>query len=293
MTTEQSVRYTIDDELWESFTVEEVNKQINRLCATGQFRAPNNGDPFVVRLSQLAIMGSCEAGIAERDQLIKDGHPLVSKPQDVQCFYEFSFDDGNLTITTLMRQRRRGSLNWTTQQREEHDRVVAEKLWDEHIERIWWERDFVCIRCQLPPAEYEEWGEIGRIAADVVVILLQDRTANKVEVQPRTRPKLNLNFLQRRPQTPNDENAREILLTIPRRVYKGTSRQGGNGHAHKRMHYRAEHVRQQPCGPRSAPSYREIVIAGMWINATDIPPTERGTPITRNYRFKAVRATTN
>jgi hypothetical protein len=270
------------------FTVEEVKKQINRLCATGRFRAPNNGDPFVVRLSQLAIMGGSSEGIAERDQMTKDGHPLVSKPQDRQCFYEFGFDGDTVTATTMVRRRRLGSLNWTTQQREEHDRVVAEKLRDYHVERIWWEREFVCVRGQLPSAEYEELGEIGRIAANVVVILLQDRTANKIEVQPRTRPKLKLNFLQRRPQTPHDESAREILLTIPRRVYKATSRQGGNGHAHKRMHYRAEHVRQQPYGPRSAPSYREIVIAGTWINATDISPADRGTPITRNYRFKAV-----
>jgi hypothetical protein len=287
MTTEQAVRYTIDDELWESFTVEEVNKQINRLCATGRFRAPNNGDPFVVRLSLYAILGGNEACIVECDK-------LMSQNGEGHCFYEFSFDDGNLTITAVVRWRRLGSLNWTMQQREEYESAVVQAIMrDYHVERIWWERDFVCVRYQLPSAEYDAFGEIGCMAANVVVILLQDRTANKIEVQPRTRPKLKLNFLQRRPPAPNDENARDIILTIPRRVYKGASRQGGNGHAHKRMHYRAEHVRQQPYGPRSAPSYREIVIAGTWINATDIPPAERGTPITRNYRFKAVRATIN
>jgi hypothetical protein len=283
LTTEQAVRYTIDDELWESFTVEEVNKQIKRLRETGRFRPPNNGDPFMVRLSQLAIMGGTEAGIAG----IQNG--------DGQCFYEFGFDDGNLTITSLVRRRRLGSLNWATQQRQDYESGVVQAFMREcqyHVERIWWERDFVCIRCQLPTAEYDDWWKIGWTAASVVVILLQDRTSNKIEVQPRTRPKLKLNFLQRRPQAPNDESAREIILTIPRRVYKGTSGTA-KAHARPRMHYRAEHVRRQPCGPRSAPSYREIVIAGMWINATDIPPGERGTPITRNYRFKAIRATTN
>jgi hypothetical protein len=44
------------------------------------------------------------------------------------------------------------------------------------------------------------------------------------------------------------------------------------------MHYRAEHVRQQPYGPRSAPQYREVVIEGTWINAADAEP---GTPIIR------------
>ena len=91
------------------------------------------------------------------------------------------------------------------------------------------------------------------MAANVVVILLQDRTANKIEIEPSRRPKLNLKFLQRRPQIPNNENAREILLTIPRRVYTKTSGKAGKSHAPPRMHYRAEHVRQQPYGPRSAP----------------------------------------
>jgi hypothetical protein len=60
MTTEQavSVRYTIDDELWESFTVEQVTKQIKRLRETDRFREPNNGDPFVVRVSRFRV-GRC------------------------------------------------------------------------------------------------------------------------------------------------------------------------------------------------------------------------------------------
>ena len=41
MTTGQAtaVRYTIDDELWESFTVEQVRKQIAGLCETAILRA--------------------------------------------------------------------------------------------------------------------------------------------------------------------------------------------------------------------------------------------------------------
>jgi hypothetical protein len=120
----------------------------------------------------------------------------------------------------------------------------------------------------------------------VVVILLQDRTANKIVIAPSKRPKLNLKVFQRPFKIPNNENAREILLTISRRVYPRTSGKVGKAHGPHRMHYRAEHVRQQPYGPRSAPSYREIVIAGTWINASDVSPAERGTPITRNYRFK-------
>src|ERR1019366_787940 len=110
------------------------------------------------------------------------------------------------------------------------------------------------------------------------------RTAHKVEIEPSTRPKLKLKFLQRRPEIPDAENFREIVLTIPRRVYTG---EHGGTHASPRMHYRAEHVRQQPYGPRSAPLYREIVIEGTWINASDIDPADLGTPIRRNYKLKA------
>ena len=45
------------------------------------------------------------------------------------------------------------------------------------------------------------------------------------------------------------------------------------------MHFRAEHTRQQPYGPRKSPSYRQIVIEGTWINAADVDVSELGTPI--------------
>jgi hypothetical protein len=234
-------------------------------------------------------------GAVKEDCIIvsPEGYPILPNNRNWQQFYDFSFDGGTLTVTLLARFRQLGSLNWTTEQRQDHERELARGVGDKTVERIWWERDYICIRCQVPRAESEENRRIAWMAADIVVILLQDRTANKIEVQPNTRPKLSLKFLQRRPQAPYDESAHEIYLTIPRRVYKGTSGKGGGPHAHKRMHYRAEHVRQQPYGPRSAPSYREIVIAGTWINASDIPPAERGTPIARNYRVKAIRAKTN
>ena len=97
-----AVRYTIDDELWKSFTVEQVNKQIGLLRETGRFRPPNNGDPFVVRVSQYALMGD-PAFIAQRDLLVKQGHPNVSRTEDAQCFYDFSFDGDTRTITVASR----------------------------------------------------------------------------------------------------------------------------------------------------------------------------------------------
>jgi hypothetical protein len=189
----------------------------------------------------------------------------------------------------VTRLRVPGSLNWT-QRREEYERKLAEVLWKEDVIQIWWEKDYVCTRCRVPQDECEEYFEkFFEIAFNVVVILLQDRTANKIEITSTKKPRLNLPFIKRRPQIPDNENFSEIVLTIPRRVYKKTSGGTTKPHGPHRMHYRAEHVRRQRIGPRSAPSYKEIVIAGTWINASDVSPAERGTPITRNYRFKAVR----
>ena len=289
-TTGQSppVRYEIDDELWESFTVEQVTKQIGLLRETGRFREPNNGAPFVVRVSQYALMGD-PASIAQRDILVKQGHPNVSRTEDAQCFYDFSFDGDTVSTTVVSRLRLPGSLNWKPQQRGEYERKIADVLlWKEEIIRMWWEKDYVCVRCQVPQDECEEHPAIAWMAANVVVILLQDRTANKIEIEPKRSKTLNLNFIKRCPKIPDSENAHEIVLTIPRRVYK--SEKTGKPHGPHRMHYRAEHVRRQQIGPRSAPKYREIVIAGTWINADDISPADLGTPITRRYyRFEALR----
>jgi hypothetical protein len=300
-----AVRYAIDDELWQSFTVEQVTKQIGLLRETGRFREPNNGDPFVVRLSYYALVGDLavsdnadqllaispiivtvsSGSIVDRDILTKQGR--VPNTQNSQRFYDFSFDGDTLTITLLTRLRRPGSLTWTTQQRQDGERLLAESLRDKAVDRIWWERDYVCVRCQIPQAEWEECREIGWMAAHAVSILLQDRRVNKIEIEPKERSKLRLNFLKRRPQIPNSENLPEVVLTIPRCVYPKTSGKTGKPHGPHRMHYRSEHIRRQQIGPRSAPSYKEVVIPGTWVNASDVSPEERGTPITRNYRFKA------
>jgi hypothetical protein len=276
-----AVRYTIDDELWQSFTIEQVTKQIERLRATGRFRSPNNGGAFVVRVSCYALA----------DPAVQ-GNPVVPNNQkNLHQFYDFGITGNTLSATHLARFRRPGSLKWTTRQRQDHERAMAEGMKDRAVERIWWEKDYICVRSWLPPTEFQEYEGVAIMAADVVVILLQDRTANKIEIAPSKRPTLDLKFLNRRPQIPNSENLLEIVLTIPRCVYPKTSGKTGKPHGPHRMHYRAEHVRQQPYGSRSATSYKEIVIAGMWINANDIPPAERGTPLTRNYRFKAAPKT--
>jgi hypothetical protein len=78
------VRFAIDDDLWRSFTVEQVTKQIGRLRETGRFWSPNHGSPFVVRVSQYALMGGNPMDITQRDTWVQQGHPNVSRTEDAQ-----------------------------------------------------------------------------------------------------------------------------------------------------------------------------------------------------------------
>jgi hypothetical protein len=80
------VRYTITDELWESFTIEQVNKQIARLRETGRFRPPNNGGPFTVRLSNYAIVGDPERFQMEDSWSTENGVPVRRNDSENQSF---------------------------------------------------------------------------------------------------------------------------------------------------------------------------------------------------------------
>ena len=102
-----TVRYAIDDELWESFTIEQVTKQIGRLRETGGFWAPNDGGPFVVRVSYYALMGDLDVSnntdhlleispvivsSRDRDILDKQGPRTIPNTQNSERFFDFSFD---------------------------------------------------------------------------------------------------------------------------------------------------------------------------------------------------------
>jgi hypothetical protein len=139
---------------------------------------------------------------------------------------------------------------------------------------MWWERDgWICDQVDYAsiicgsPDEYH-----ARCALELLVVILHDRNTLKVEARPRLRS----NHLKRfglNKQQP--EGVQEITLYCPSHF---STADGDGTHARPRMHYRAEHLRNQPYGPRSNPTYREIVIEAQWINAADVDPSELGTP---------------
>jgi hypothetical protein len=138
----------------------------------------------------------------------------------------------------------------------------------------WWDGDEVYSRLPLLPTtdDFKLLSEKSSVyARDLLACLLYDRSIHRVESEPRNQP-------MRRRQLFNpdaEQSVQKITMYVPRRV--STADRGGT-HASPKMHFRAEHTRQQPYGPRKSPSYREIVIAGKWINAADIDPSELGTP---------------
>jgi hypothetical protein len=69
-------------------------------------------------------------------------------------------------------------------------------------------------------------------------------------------------------------------MYCPRRI---SAADHGGTHASPRMHYRAEHLRQQAHGPNRA-LRKEIVIEAQWINAVEEPPSEAPA---RCYRLRA------
>lgn len=118
------------------------------------------------------------------------------------------------------------------------------------------------------------------MSALVLVILLHDRSVDKVEVEGAKRHKLGIGS-KKRIGVPK---VREITLYVPRRIYSEGSK--GGTHASPRAHYRAEHTRMQPYGPRGSGQYREITIAAMWVNAE--PDEFTGTRIKpRSYKLVA------
>jgi hypothetical protein len=135
--------------------------------------------------------------------------------------------------------------------------------------RTWWERGgWLCDQVDYVPSdELVPDAELARRALELLVVILHDRNTLKVEAQRRSRSN-KLKRLGLDKQQPAD--LQEITLYCPRHF---STADGEGTHARPRMHYRAEHTRQQAHGPRSS-LRKEIVIAAQWINAADVHPVE-------------------
>jgi hypothetical protein len=260
--------YHITDELWDAYSQEQLALQVERLKSTGRYRLPSS---FTVRLlfETVVDMGKFRARNPD----------YVERANGLNSYFEFRFVADKLVgIDQLMHYHRPSkSAEYKLRMLElytDPSNIRQPELTDIGAIAAWWEGDDVYSRLPLLPTtdDFKLLSEISSVhARDMLACLLYDRSVRRVESEPRNQPMrqrqlFNLNA---------EQSVQKITMYVPRRV--STAANGGT-HASPHMHFRAEHTRQQPYGPRKSPSYREIVIAGKWINAADIDPSELGTP---------------
>ena len=214
------------------------------MIETGRWLLPNSGGRFVVRLSIQALRD-----IFEKDAL------TVPDAINAQLLYDFEFAGNDFVDTTVVFKKRYSNCPRDEKQRalEEFARQTSGAFSDNTDKSRavfasapkWWEDEWMCFRLHSFMGDRNP--ETREAARDVLIIALQDRNVEKVEAEPRKPSKLcKLGIGKRRNEDP-PKDAPEITLYCPRHV--STADHGGT-HASPRMHFRAEHVRKQPYGPR-------------------------------------------
>jgi hypothetical protein len=270
--TEPKVLYYITRELASAYSKEQLALQVERLKATGRWHPPS-GD-FTIRTN---MPGDAHVIHLDDDRPLPDGC-TVFDPTERQSFCDYVMDGETFVRAVhLERGRYPGLTPRTKQGLLKGSCGPGNQPWpfyDYSTRRMWWERDgWICDQVDYAsiicgsPDEYH-----ARCALELLVVILHDRNTLKVE----TRPPLRSNHLKRfglNKQQP--EGVQEITLYCPGHF---STADGDGTHARPRMRYRAEHLRNQPYGPRNNPTYREIVIEAQWINAADVDPSELGTP---------------
>lgn len=253
------LRYSVDVTLAESFTGEQIAAQKARMEATGRWIPPNSGQPFTIRFEQQADTHVTKTGTTIKRVTYLDLH-----------YYDDNSFVPMLSSRNLIRGLRDG------------EKREMMKVLPAGAVRGWWERDWAWFIEAFREPKQEpgvmSTPEFAGYSFDMLVIILQDRATRKIEVEPRSMARMQrAGLVDSRPII-----EKEIALYCPRRV--STADHGGT-HASPHFHYRAEHRRQQPCGPGRA-QRKEITIAAQFINAEDIDPAQLGEPVFKRYKIR-------
>jgi len=265
---EASVRYYITAELWDSFSEEQIKLQTERLMETDRWRLPNNGAAFTMRVSLEDGVECCSDRLPEGTE--------VFKAAQLQQFIDFEMDgDRVLRITHVVRRQYPGL---SADQKQEMLRFPIVKRNPEIYRKAtligWWEQGgWLSERGELVGAIRLELAIYARTVLEMLVVILQDRSVQRINVEPRdpSAKWKRLGLAKGRP----DIHVQDVTLHCPRRIY--TAEHGGT-HASPRMHYRAEHLRMQAYGG-GRKLRREVTIAAQWINAAEVNPSEFDIPI--------------
>jgi len=300
-------RFHITDDLWNSFTVESVNRSMEALHKRGEIKFPRQ---FTVRASYKVLTQDIEdfheKWLEDWKRRFPDeptpDHDLRDEegPYAAQNFYDFHFDfdaAGNGVEIGITQTIKVHKPEIPLAYREKFKDGLAEAIMRIHpdckpheiIKRQWWEKDWSCTECFVIGPELNEWVETGvaKLAAWMLIVCLHERTVQKVEVEPTRVPQSRIakKLAARRGESVTDD-APETILYVPVRVYE----KGNGTHASPHLHYRNPHWRNQPYGPRDNPTYKEIWIEGVFINAENCTDAERSEARIKVRNFKLVNS---
>jgi hypothetical protein len=270
-------RYHITDDLWKSFTVEGVSKTISTLSKNGfEFRHPA---AFTVRLSFKALYDTyLDAGGEQKLEKLPFDNPNEELFFDI---HHYGYDGGAVTgqFTPALFTTHRYSKVSISRRRNIPQLLASNNEKYLTMLRHWWEKDCLCVEWDMRNSEesedYANFLECpyAKMTAHVLICCLYERTVRKIMVEPRKEPRSAIaKKLAARRGSNKSDTTPETILHIPKREYNGGH---GGHHASPRLHYRNPHWRKQPYGPRGNPSYREVLIEGMFINAEDCTAEER------------------
>jgi hypothetical protein len=287
-------RYHISDALWNSFTVEGVNKTMDALCKRGGLRHPED---FTIRLSTKALWDTApdifEPESESREETKSSLNDLANeKSQWFFDFHYYGYKDGSVMggsyfmTQTIKLFRPKVPL----QQRDLY-LAAKKKSVQEGTNmmpmRGWWEKNYACIECALSDTSSDFWDETNfpKLVAAVLIICLHERTVQRVVVEPRP-PKSRIAKKLAARRSNSEQETPETVLYVPARFYKPGSGTTTGTHAPKHLHYRNSHWRRQPYGSRTNPTYKDVWIEGMFINATDCTEAEKAEVKIRPRNFK-------
>jgi hypothetical protein len=271
------VRYYLDTDLFLSIEPDQIEAQKARMMETGRWRLPNNGGRYTIRIDYYSL-----PKFARMPERVPDWEQARSEEEGrSQRFLDFDMDGDKLVETTeVVRRHKPGA---SLDERQWYiDHAVIEPTVTGHFNEdtlsIWWEKDsWLCAR--VNHVSDAGMPTLADDLLDVLVIVLQDRSVHVVESEPRPPSKK----WKRSGLYSPEQDVAEIAMYCPRRI---SIADHGGTHASPRMHYRAEHLRQQAHGPNR--SFRkEIVIEAQWINAADVDPSELPPSPPRSYRLRA------
>jgi hypothetical protein len=114
------------------------------------------------------------------------------------------------------------------------------------------------------------------MVASALIVMLRDRSIERVEVEPSKLRKLGIGRSQSEPNKPH----REIALYVPKRIYNAD---GTTSHASPYAHPRSGHWKMQPYGKGRALRKR-IYIETYWVNLA--PGEDPGNGPPRRYKLR-------